>query len=457
MTSCRVARALKHTRTEFEGYTEERYESDDPPGGNGAKTNGHNTNTGADTDGAPWPIMAPAAYHGLAGEAVSVIAPYTEADRIALHLHFLASFGNAVGRGPHYLVEATSHFANLFLVTIGRTSRARKGTGADWISCIFKIADPHWANDCTHSGMSSGEGMLTPIRDPVYAMRKGVEELIDPGVEDKRMLLDEREFSQVLRVMRREGNVVSRMVRDAWDCRAVIGTLTKHTHTKVTKAYISIIGHITAEELRNLLDQTEVFNGFANRFLLACVRRDKLLPHGGAPSAELIEKLGLKTLQAIEAARPIERVTMTTEAAGFWEKIYPMLSKDQPGLLGAITARAEAQTIRLALIYALLDGSPQIAQVHLEAAQAVWTFCEDSARYVFGDLVGEAFTDEVLRVLRSAGSSGMTCIDLYQIFIGHRSKDKISAALIRLLAAGKVRREQRPGSRGLAGEMWFAV
>src|SRR5262249_48926046 len=66
-------------------------------------------------------------------------------------------------------------------------------------------------------------------------------------------------------------------------------------------------------------------------------------------------------------------------------------------------------------------------------------------------------TDEVLRVLRSAGSSGISRIDLYQIFIGHRSKDKISAALIRLLAAGKVRREQRPGSRGLAGEMWFAV
>jgi len=246
-------------------------------------------------------------------------------------------------------------------------------------------------------------------------------------------------------------------VRDAWDCREVIGTLTKHNRTKVTKAYISIIGHITAEELRNLLDQTEMFNGFANRFLLACVRRGKLLPHGGAPSPELIEKLGQKTLQAIEVARPIKRVTMTPEAAGFWEKIYPVLSKDQPGLLGAITARAEAQTIRLALVYALLDSSLQITQGHLEAAQAVWTFCDDSARYVFGDLVGEAFTDEVLRVLRSAGSSGISRIDLYQIFIGHRSKDKINAALIRLLAAGKVRREQRPGSRGLAGEMWFAV
>jgi hypothetical protein len=304
--------------------------------------------------------------------------------------------------------------------------------------------------------MSSGEGMLTPIRDPVYAMRKGVEELIDPGVPDKRMLLDEREFSQVLRVMRREGNVVSRMVRDAWDCREVIGTLTKHNRTKVMKAYISIIGHITAEELRNLLDQTEMFNGFANRFLFACVRRGKLLPHGGAPSPELIEKLGQKTLQ-IEAARRIERVTMTPEAAGFWEKIYPVLSKDQPGLLGAITALAEAQTIRLALLYALLDSSPQITQGHLEAAQAVWTFCDHSVRYVFGDLVGEAFTDEVLRVLRSAGTDGMSRVDLYQMFISYRSKAKIGEALIRLLAAGKVRRVQRQASRGAWGEMWFAV
>jgi hypothetical protein len=32
----------------------------------------------------------------------------------------------------------------------------------------------------------------------------------------------------------------------------------------------------------------------------------------------------------------------------FWEEIYPVLSKDQPGLLGAITARAEAQAILIA-------------------------------------------------------------------------------------------------------------
>jgi hypothetical protein len=78
-------------------------------------------------------------------------------------------------------------------------------------------------------------------------------------------------------------------------------------------------------------------------------------------------------------------------------------------------------------------------------------------RYVFGDLVGEAFTDEVLRVLRSAGTAGMSRLDLHQMFISHRPKAKIGEALIRLLAAGKVRRVQRQASRGPWGEMWFAV
>jgi hypothetical protein len=451
---------MKHMRNEFPDYVEEIFEPD-PPDGNSAKGNGHATderhNTSAEAGEAAWPVMPAAAYHGLVGEVVAEIAPHTEADSVASQLLYLASFGSAVGRGPHYQVEATPHFANLFLATIGRTSRARKGTGADWILRIFEIAEPDWAHNCIHSGLSSGEGMIMPIRDPVYSMKKGVEELTDPGVADKRCLFDEREFSQVLRVMRREGNVISRMVRDAWDCREVIGTLTKHDRTKATNAYISIIGHITADELRKLLDQTEMLNGFANRFLLACVRRGKLLPHGGAPSAELIKSLGLKTLQAIEAARTIGRVTMTAEAASFWEQIYPELSKDQPGLLGAITARAEAQTIRLALIYTLLDRSPRIERVHLDAALAVWTFCESSARYIFGDLIGEPLADEILRVLRQIGAGGMNRLDLYGMFFPSHSKDKIGAALVRLLTAGKVRREAQKGSHGLAGERWFAI
>ena len=66
-------------------------------------------------------------------------------------------------------------------------------------------------------------------------------------------------------------------------------------------------------------------------------------------------------------------------ATELWCQIYGTLSAPTPGLLGAVIARAEAQVVRLALVYALLDGAEAIGQVHLEAALELWIYCEDSA------------------------------------------------------------------------------
>jgi hypothetical protein len=56
-------------------------------------------------------------------------------------------------------------------------------------------------------------------------------------------------------------------------------------------------------------------------------------------------------------ARPRGRLQMFDEARKLWHEIYRDLSKEQSGLLGAIVARAEAQVIRLALVYALGECS----------------------------------------------------------------------------------------------------
>ena len=250
------------------------------PGGNAGNTTGGagGNSTGGNND---WPVLGAAAYHGLAGEVVNALAPQTEADPVALLLQYLVYFGNAVGRGPHYQVENDKHFAHLFVLLAGETAKARKGLSAGRIRHIYDVADPDWARDCISGGMSSGEGILHAIRDPVYTMKGGVSVMTDPGIEDKRLLLDEREFYSALEVMKREGNILSRIVRDAWDCRPVLRTLTKNTHTRVTNGFISIVGHITIEELRQKLDHTSMANGYANRFLFACVHRSKMLPFGG--------------------------------------------------------------------------------------------------------------------------------------------------------------------------------
>ena len=405
----------------------------------------------------PWPVLAPVAFHGLAGEVVARLSPHTESDPVALLVQYLTSFGNAIGRLPYYQVEDDRHFGNLFVVLVGETSKSRKGTSAGRIRAIFDIADPDWVRERVLGGMSSGEGVIFAVRDPVYAMKKGNEELVDAGVSDKRLLLDEREFFQALAVLKREGNILSRVIRDAWDCRN-LATLTKHLPTRATDPFISVIGHITAEEIRQSLDHTSMANGYANRFLFVCVRRGKLLPHGGAVEEAVTRLLGTRTLQAITAARALGRVTMQPETMRLWEEVYPKLSEGLPGLLGAITGRAEAQTVRLALLYALLDQASQIAQIHLEAALALWTYCEASARYVFGDLLGDRVVDTILRALRIAGPAGMSRTAIRDLFGRNQSGDRIAAALGKLFAAGKARVEQRKASRGpFVQEVWFAL
>ena len=83
-----------------------------------------------------------------------------------------------------------------------------------------------------------------------------------------------------------------------------------------------------------------------------------------------------------------------------WASIYEQLSNGFPGLVGAVTSRAEAQAMRLACLYALLDKSPIIKVEHLMAALAVWDYCFASARYIFGEELGNSIADEILKLLK---------------------------------------------------------
>lgn len=196
-------------------------------------------------------------------------------------------------------------------------------------------------------------------------------------------------------------------------------------------------------------------NGFANRFLFALVRRSKFLPFGGDLTDSVIEYLGEQIKTAIEHAKPVGRMNMSPRARAKWAKIYSHLSGAQEGLLGAVTARAEAQTIRLALIYALLDGAEEIDQTHLEAALAVWEYCEASAAHIFGNLLGDPVADDILRALQSK-PQGVTRTEINNLFSRNQSSGRIGAALQLLATKGLARPKQVAGG-GRPVEMWYAT
>jgi hypothetical protein len=249
----------------------------------------------------------------------------------------------------------------------------------------------------------------------------------DEGEKDKRLLAVEPEFARVLQVTERESNTLSATIRQAWDC-GNLRILTKKQSACSTGAHISIIGHITKDELRRLLTDTAACNGFANRFLWICTRRSKLLPEGGALQTVDFAAIIGRVQAAVDFARGAEEMRRDEPARAVWCDGYPRLSEGKPGLLGSVTSRAEAQTMRLACVYALLDCSAVVRAEHLAAALEVWRYCEDSARFIFGDALGDATADEIIRELRQQ-PQGMTRNDIREHFNRNRSSGEIGRAL----------------------------
>jgi hypothetical protein len=320
---------------------------------------------------------------------------------------------------------------------------------------MMEFGDPPWVNDHIASGMSSGEGLIARVRDPLIEMEEnGKVNIIEPGVTDKRLLVVESEFGQVLRNLKRESNTLSAIIRNAWDGRDLC-TLTKQ-QLKATGAHISIIGHITTEELSQYFDGSDLFNGFANRFLWPLVRRSKLLPHGGQHLNLL--HLGRDLAEAIAGAKRLERVQHAHETAILWADAYGRLTDARPGLGGVVTSRAEAQVLRLSTLYAALDGSAYVMPEHLHAALAVWDYCEESALLIFGSEERlDKRTETLLGFLKNAGEKGMTCTDIRNAFHRNVSQEDLGRSLAKLLERKLARFAKEKTSGKKPATRWWAT
>ena len=201
------------------------------------------------------------------------------------------------------------------------------------------------------------------------------------------------------------------------------------------------------------LDRTEMWNGFANRFLIGLVRRSKYLPLGGQLKPDVLPDLIERLKQAIKFARTVGQIRFDHQATNLWCDVYQELSSAKPGAFGAITARAEAQVLRLAAIFSLLDLSDIIRVEHLKAALGLWAYCEESCRKLFGDLSGDDTADRILRELR-LNPGGMSRTEINRLFKGHRKLFRIQNALDLLTQRELVRSEKRQ-TTGVKGENLF--
>jgi hypothetical protein len=390
-------------------------------------------------EGAP-ELWTPDQMHGIAGEVVAALLPWTEADGAALYLPLLAAAGSAIGPGPFSWAVADKHVPRLWVVTVGGTSSGRKGSGWSILRLVMEHAAPEWSATNVKSGLSSGEGLIQAMVD----------------VEGDRVLLAiEREFGKVLTVAARTGNTLSDQMRDLWDGHPI--DILNRKATALDKHYFSMIGNVTVAELKAKMSDLDLSNGFGNRIMWVYAQRSKLLPAGTGVDNHVVWDIAPKLQKAITRARSIREIKRTAAAEQRWEELYlTMAVTAPPGLLGDVISRREAQNLRLQITLAALDGSKRITLEHVEAAWAAWQYCEESAMYVFGSSTGDHKADKVLAALHAAQGRELRRTYIHsRVLSNNVTRLEMDAIREALTTSGEVTTTKRkPEGGGRPAEFW---
>ena len=374
--------------------------------------------------------LGQAALHGLAGLAVRTIAPHTEAHPASILLQLLAVFGNLVGRGPHCMVDATRHSLNLYVVLVGDSSKARKGTSWNQVARLFAEVDQTWFSTRVTSARLTANGLVSALRD-------------QQSPTDRRLLVLSEEFSSVLHTLKCGNGHLSAMLRCAWDS-GDLSTPDMQQYLRATGTHISLVAHITQRELAEHLRRTEAHNGFANRCLWTWVHRCSCIPDGGSLSAGDLAPIARELRHALDWATAAPEILFRRDAAArdLWHDCYPVLSQLRSGMRGAATSRAEAQVLRLSAIYAALDSTSVITLPYLQAALAVWDYCYASASLLFGMSTGDPIADRIREAIEASGQLSKS--QIMRLFHGHVESDRIEAALETLVTSGALNPRSQP-------------
>ena len=393
------------------------------------------------------PRPDPACLYGLVGDVAQAGSSNTEANPFAIAAAMLAYLGAAVGRGPFMPIGDDWNHARLFMVHVGRSSRGRKGTAKKLIYRInnaVKALDEYLVPQVHRGGLSTREGLALMIHD---GYKDGKNEV--PAIEDKRLLVVESEFANILHQSKRDGNTLSAALRDAWDGTSIRPAV-KTCRVWASDPHIGIIGDVTPSELRELMHARELTNGFANRFIFFWAEGDKVLPFPQYTPKDVVEALADRVAQVLRFAgadrhvdKDVMRMEFSPEAASLYARLYRGELRDRSAgehITGLLDRRAPV-LLRLAMLFALTDQTNVIAVNHINAAMAWVRYWVDSVKFIFQSAVDEAgaaaTTDMAQRIVTYLAKHGQaTRTELTKdCFGGHVSKAALDKALDELITA----------------------
>ncbi len=426
-----------------------------------------------------YPEIDHGAFHGPLGEFVRLVEPTVEADPAHILVTSLVMCASMIGDGPVIHSGPIPQRTNMFAVMVGPTG---DGKGSSWALAkkLMNHVDPTYADKYIASGFGSGEAFIEWVAQPEEGMT------VTPGVpvtmHKKHALVKETEFAKILRIASRDGTILSHVLRDAFD-----GEPLEHRTRKATSIakhhHVSVVAHITPWEILDTLTGAEAANGFGNRFLWILGQRSKTVPTGSGENEytpeqiarmdpedraaltdlrsapmydeDILKKIGQLVKERIELARTRKRIRIgPATLRDLWdggEKFYDQIANDHPGGLSEeLIGRGRVQILKLAMLYALLDGDDLVSKVHLRAAKAIWDHNRNSVVTLWksvetvthaagGNPVMANCAQQILEQLEAANTEGKLASEMRKALrSGRRTQPVFAETLAGLIKEGKV-------------------
>jgi hypothetical protein len=336
----------------------------------------------------------------------------------------LAMAAVGIGPGPHVKVGNDRHPLLIWPLLFGRTGTGRKGSATASAAVFFKAASDDYPGYLT-SGLSSGEGLIERIRDG------------DGGAEDKRLLCIETEFGTVMTRAGREGSTLAEVCRQAWQGEPL--SVLNRKQYRASSSHIGIIGHIAPKDFRRRLAAADLAAGTYNRYLPLFVERSRRLPiPEGADPADVAD-LGGRLMQSLQVAGTVNRLRLGSGAEKLWRgELYDEFTEadDDEAQWAEFMRRAAPYCLRIAGLYAALEGRDDISETHLAAAGALVRYSADSARYVLAGQLRDPRLDRLARAVAAAGEPGLARTAISGLFGHHVTKAELDHLVNDLVALG---------------------
>lgn len=320
-----------------------------------------------------WQAIPETCWRGLFAQYREIMQNQVTEAPDNFHFACLATIiGTLIGRRVS-VWYARPLYPNFFTVLVGETEKTKKTTAMRFALEIFYALKGFKGKAIP--GVSSAEGLLRCLG--AYIVEKEAERT---GYD---CILWLEELAALLRKGRQEAVLnLPPMITHLYDLPKEVELPTRKQPLRLLNPFLSILSGTTLEWLQSSIREEELLSGFANRFLYITGVPKPPIPLPRKPDLSPI-------IREISSIQPFweagASLSLSASAIAEWDAFYSRWRRWQPtGTLAAIVGRIPEYTMKLALLYAVLERKHEISGEMMKAACDFAYYLYNSYAELFG-------------------------------------------------------------------------